>query len=92
MNHWQPDFLNKDKLITAVDAGHPIYPDRINDWKEFYKEYHYLPSILLTESGWMVNGHHRLKAAQELNAPLHGLIVEYKHDSWVATGNICRVA
>ena len=91
MNHWQHDFGRVETEIVAVPAGHVIYPGRVLEWAAFYDRHGYLPSVLLTSGGWMVNGHHRLIVAREKQIRLHGLIVERDGPRWVVTGNLCLV-
>ena len=89
--NWEPDFLRAEATIEAVSANHPIYDKRLNDWRKYYEKYKILPSALLTEDGWMVNGHHRLIVAREKGIRLHGSIVEQDGEKWIVTGNLCLV-
>lgn len=91
MNHWQPDFPRTELVVTAVPAGHAIFPCRILEWWDFLDELGYLPAVLLTKEGWMVNGHHRLIVARDQKCRLHGHIVERVGPAWMATGNLCLV-
>lgn len=91
MDHWQPDFLRSELVVTAIPAGHKIYDERVEDWRKYLEQHGSLPSVLLAENGWMVNGHHRLAVAREKGVRLHGLIVEHDGTKWVATGNLCLV-
>lgn len=90
--NWTPDFTNALRTITAQPAGHPIFPQRVEDWREFLCFTGSLPPVLICESGWLVNGHHRLIVAREMNVPLWGVIVEYRSGQWPrVTGNLANV-
>ena len=91
MEHWQQDFLRSESEVVPIPAGHKIYQERLEEWRNYLEKYGSLPSILLTESGWMVNGHHRLIVAEEKGIRLHGLIVEHNGKGWTATGNLCLI-
>lgn len=85
--HWQPDFERLMEVIDGVLAGHPIYEERLRQWRRIGV----LPPILVTAGGWLVNGHHRLIVARERGEELWGLIVERNGEDWIATGNLIRV-
>lgn len=91
MESWLPDYTQIEHKIKAIPAGHPIFEERLEDWRRYLGKYGHLPSVLLTESGWMVNGHHRLTVAREKQVRLTGLIVKIEGENWIATGNLCLV-
>lgn len=88
---WEPDFTRIDVEITGRPANSVIYADRLINWREFYKEYGYLPSILVMEDGHVVNGNHRLMVARENYTFVYGLIMRYSKGEWVTDGNLCKV-
>lgn len=91
MIHWGPDFDRLECELFAVPAGHPIYDERVTQWRTYLEEHGELPPVLVMETGWLVNGHHRLLVARECGLSLWGLIVERDGENWVATGSFAKV-
>lgn len=90
MRHWQPAIVTAGITITVTPAGHPIFNERLAEWRAYWEQYRELPPLLMTADGWLVDGHHRLIVARELGVSLWGLIVERHGPHWVATGNVTR--
>lgn len=89
---WTPDFERIDAVVTATpDPLRPIYPQRLDDWRAFFRQHGRLPPLLVAQGGWLVNGHHRLIVARENGYEPDAEIVLYRHPHWVATGNLIRV-
>ena len=88
---WEPDFTRIDVTIEGTFANSPVYENRLDNWRKFYKEYGYLPSILVMEDGHVVNGNHRLTVVREYNVFVYGLIMRYSKGEWVTDGNLCKV-
>ena len=89
--NWFPDYLGVEQSITATTDDQAIHQGRLQDWRDYLLRYGSLPSILLTDSGWVVNGRHRLIVARETRTLLTGLIVKSVDGHYVATGNCCVV-
>lgn len=85
--HWQPAIDRLLVVVVGVLAGHPIHEERLRQWRMIDE----LPPILVTASGWLVDGHHRLIVARERGEQLWGQIVEARGSDWIATGNVVRV-
>ena len=95
---WQPDILRLNFAINGVILPHDteIFDRRVIEWELYAEKHHDFPSILITSSGYVVNGRHRLLAYRNLakrvkNVRLYGLIVEHNGTDWITTGNLCLV-
>lgn len=86
--NWQPAFETTEQTIVGVTDDQPIHPERVEQWRQFPSGY---PSILVTQTGWVVDGRHRLAAARADDDILWGQIVKHIGKHWVATGNTVRV-
>lgn len=91
MTPWLPDIGGIETYVDGVMDTQDVSAERLQQWREFWMRTLMLPSILVTEGGWVVNGRHRLALARQEEIPLFGLIVKHVGEHWVATGNLCRV-
>lgn len=87
MTHWQPAVERLTGVVEARFAGHPIFEERLNQWRRISD----FPPVLVTAEGWLVDGHHRMTVARERGCEVWGVIVERRGEHWIATGNVARV-
>lgn len=85
--NWEPAIHRLNKVVVGVLSAKVINHDRVRQWRQMDE----LPPILVTESGWLVDGNHRLVVARGRGQQIWAQIVENRAGDWIATGNIVRV-